>query len=111
MAIMNRRCIKHDIRFHGFPDIFPVGIPLGNNQVLIIIKFGIISMPLTHELPEKLVHGKNIHFVKDVAEIEDAVAVLIKDQDYRMKLMREARAYHYRHVSPEKVIERVVGME
>lgn len=71
----------------------------------------IISMPLTHELPEKLVHGKNIHFVKDVAEIEEAVNVLIKDRDYRSKLMKEARAYHYRHVSPEKVIERVVGSE
>lgn len=71
----------------------------------------IVSMPLTHELPEKLVHGENIHFVRNTDEIKDAVAAIIADPLYRAKLMKGARDYHYRHVSPEKVIERVVGIE
>jgi glycosyltransferase involved in cell wall biosynthesis len=68
----------------------------------------IVSMPLTHELPEKLVHGENIHFVQDTSEIKEAVEKLISDKAYRQRLITGARSYYNKYVSPERVIERLV---
>ncbi len=68
----------------------------------------IVSTPLTHELPEKLVHGVNIHFIRNTNEIEEAVEMLIVDNAYRERLSAGARSYYNKYVSPERVIEMLI---
>jgi glycosyltransferase involved in cell wall biosynthesis len=69
----------------------------------------IISTPLSNRLPEELIHGKNIHIVSNKEEIREAVDLLLKNGGYRKSLEQGARAYYEKHVSPEKVIEHIVG--
>ncbi|MGA2506071.1 MAG: glycosyltransferase [Chitinispirillaceae bacterium] len=68
----------------------------------------IISTPLSNRLPEKLIHGKNIHIVSNKDEIQEAVDLLLKNDGYRKSLEQGAKAYYEKHVSPEKVIEHIV---
>ena len=69
----------------------------------------IISLPLTRELPEPLVHGENVHFVSgDQAELGDALAKLRGDHAYRRKLERNARAYYDQYLRPPIVFRRVL---
>ena len=69
----------------------------------------IISTPLSNTLPEGLVHGENIHIVKDSEELKDAIALLSADMNYRDKLEAGAREYYLRLGSPRSVIERLTG--
>lgn len=69
----------------------------------------IISLPLTGELPEPLLHGEHMHFVSgDPAETRDALARLRLDHAYRAKLERNARDYYERLLSPGVMVERVL---
>src|SRR5690606_23298566 len=67
----------------------------------------IISTPLSNNLPEDLVHGENIHIVKDSEELKDAITLLAADKNYRNKLEAGAREYYMRHGSPRSVIEQL----
>ena len=67
----------------------------------------IISTPLKREMPEELVHGKNIHFVASIDEIYDAVVKINSDDVYRRKLEQGARAYYEEWLSPQAVIKRL----
>lgn len=69
----------------------------------------IISTPLTRAMPgEGLIHGVNVHFVKNADDILDAVTKINSDTDYRKRLEVGARAYYEELLSPQKVIERLV---
>lgn len=70
----------------------------------------IISTPLSRALPgEGLVHGKNVHFVSTIDEIEGAVRRIVEDEEYRKRLERGAREYYEEYIAPEKVIGRLVA--
>ena len=70
----------------------------------------IISTPLTRAMPGSgLVHGVNVHFVKNADEIFDAVKKINTDVDYRKKLEHGARAYYEEFMSPQKAIKRIVA--
>lgn len=67
----------------------------------------IISLPLSNDLPAPLIHGENIHFIKNDSEeaIKEAILLLIKDENYRYKLERGARSYWENYGTPCKSIE------
>jgi hypothetical protein len=68
-----------------------------------------ISLPLTGELPEPLVHGEHMHFVSgEPEETRDALAKLRTDHAYRRKLEQNARNYYERLLSPPAMVGRVL---
>jgi len=68
----------------------------------------IISTPLSNNLPEDLVHGKNIHFISNIDEMKIAIKFLLDNSSYRMILEQGAKEYYSKFVSPQKVIENVL---
>jgi glycosyltransferase involved in cell wall biosynthesis len=68
----------------------------------------IISTPLSNRLPENLVHGKNIHFISSIDELESAIHLLLNDHDYRKKLEIGAKAYYDEFVDPLRVIHMIL---
>lgn len=69
----------------------------------------IISSALSNELPENMVHGKNIHFISDVDELEESISFLLSDNSYRKKLETGAKKYYLKYACPKAVIENLVG--
>lgn len=69
----------------------------------------IISTPLSNNLPENMVHGKNIHFISNKNELEDAILFLVSDNSYRKKLETGAKNYYLEYGCPQKVIENLTG--
>jgi len=69
----------------------------------------IISTPLSNELPEKLVHGENVHIVSNIEEMEFAINLLLKDNDYRKLLENGAKTYYLKYVDPKSVIENILN--
>ena len=68
----------------------------------------IISMPLSNELPEKLIHGINIHFINDISEIDKAIDVLLNNNNYRLQLASGSKMYYNKFCSPKSVIENIL---
>lgn len=68
----------------------------------------IISTPLSNNLPENLVHGKNIYFVSNMSELKIAINFLLDNSSYRMILEQGAKEYYSKFVSPQKVIESIL---
>lgn len=71
----------------------------------------IISSPLSNVLPEKMVHGKNIHFIKTLSELKDAVSLLVSNNEYRQKLEIGAKTYYDKYASPKAVIENLTNIK
>lgn len=70
----------------------------------------IISMPLSREMPgEGLIHGENIHFIASTEELEEAVAFIKTNVNYRKHLEQGARHYYEEYIAPEKVIKRLLN--
>lgn len=67
----------------------------------------IISTPFQNKMPEDLVHGENIHFVKNEQELDAAVDKIISDKDYREKLEKGAKQYYLKYVTPVSVITQI----
>ncbi|MEL7587633.1 MAG: hypothetical protein AAGU19_13040 [Prolixibacteraceae bacterium] len=65
----------------------------------------IISSTLVNELPEPLVHGVHIHYVRNREELEAAINLLLTDRSYRAKLEEGAAAYYLRYIEPRSVIQ------
>lgn len=65
----------------------------------------IISTPLSNELPEKLIHGKNIHFVTNDIELSEAIRLLTTNDDYRHHLENGAKIYYAKYIEPQSVIK------
>ena len=68
----------------------------------------IVSTPLSNQLPEDLVHGKNVHIVSDMNELKGAIELLLRDESYRKRLEDGARAYFAKYVIPARVIENIL---
>lgn len=69
----------------------------------------IVSMPLSRELPAPLVHGEHVHYVDGSPEaLREAIALIVKNRDYRRRLERGARGYYLNHLAPQRVIERLL---
>ena len=69
----------------------------------------IISTPLSNELPEKLIHGKNIHIVTNDIELSEAIHLLTTNGAYRKHLENGARIYYSNYVEPQSVIKLILG--
>jgi len=69
----------------------------------------IISTPLFNELPEQLEHKKNIYLINNEEDINSAIHILLKDEQLRQNLRKNARIYYKRFVAPKKVIEHIVN--
>ena len=66
----------------------------------------IISTPLYNDLPEPLIHGENIHFVKDDKySISKAIDLICSNKLYREKLSQGAIEYYKRNATPLKSLE------
>ena len=70
-----------------------------------------ISMPIENDLPEKLVHGINVHFVNNIDEISEAVSVLLGDVEYVNNLSEGAEKYYNKYVSPASVLNYIINKE
>ena len=68
----------------------------------------IISTPLSNELPEKLVHGKNIHIVTNDSELVEAIQLLTTNDNYRKQLENGAKIYYSKYVEPQCVIKSIL---
>lgn len=68
----------------------------------------IISTPLSNELPVPLQHGKELYIVNNKQELDDAIALLLKDKQLRINLRKNARAYYDRYASPVQVISQII---
>jgi glycosyltransferase involved in cell wall biosynthesis len=69
----------------------------------------IISTHLVNELPVPLEHGKHIYYVNGEQDIEEAVSLLLKDNDLKNRLEKNAKSYYENYASPSKVIERIIN--
>lgn len=68
----------------------------------------IISLPLSRELPEPLVHGQHIHIVDGSREsLREAILRLVEDRVYRARLEHAARRYYLDHLTAAGVIRRL----
>lgn len=68
----------------------------------------IISTPFFNDLPENLIHGKDIHFVNNDSELEEAINLLLVDQEYKKQLEDGAKLYYDKYVSPKSVIQHIL---
>ena len=69
----------------------------------------IISTPLINELPAPLEHKKNIFLIDKKEDIHSAIHFLLKDEELRQSLKKNARIYYEQFAAPQKVIERIVN--
>lgn len=65
----------------------------------------IISTPLSNEMPEELIHGKNIHIVTNDSELVEAIHLLTTNDEYRKRLENGAEMYYSKYVEPQNVIK------
>ena len=68
----------------------------------------IISTKLFNELPEPLIHGKNIHFVSDFEELNGAIKLILSDSSYKNLLETGAKTYYSKYGQPEKVLDYIL---
>jgi glycosyltransferase involved in cell wall biosynthesis len=69
----------------------------------------IVSMPLQNDLPQSFEHGKNIHFVNNQEQLNEAVAKILSNNEYRKKLEIGAANYFEKYVSPSACIETILN--
>ncbi len=68
----------------------------------------IISTPLRRDLPSPLIHGEHIHYVDgSVAEIQQAVRLLLQNVAYRRHLEQNARRYYDTYLCPVAVVQQI----
>jgi len=67
----------------------------------------IISTPLSNELPEKLIHGKDIHIAANDAELVEAIQLLATNDEYRKHLENGAKTYYSKYAEPQRVIKSI----
>jgi hypothetical protein len=69
----------------------------------------IITLPIDRVLPSPLEHGVHVHVIDgSPASLDDALARLRADDDYRGALERNARAWYEDYLAPECVADRVL---
>lgn len=65
----------------------------------------IITTPISNQLPETLVHGRQVHIVEDKHDISTAIKLMLEDEQYQSKLEKEASIYFEQYATPKAVIE------
>ena len=68
----------------------------------------IISTPLSNQLPEDLIHGKQIHIVSNIEELKSAITLLLIDDNYRESLEKGADLYYSNYANPKSVIKSIL---
>jgi hypothetical protein len=68
----------------------------------------IISTAISNDLPERLVHGKNLHIISTTTDLNSALEKILNDSDYRLMLEYNAKEYYNKHVNPSQVIKSIV---
>jgi len=68
----------------------------------------IISTPLSNQLPEDLVHGKNIHIVTNIEELKSAINLILTNDQYRKSLENGAYQYYMSYANPQSVIQNIL---
>ncbi len=69
----------------------------------------ILSMPWKTELPVSPIHGKEIHMIEDVKEIDDFLNFILKNQTYHKMISEGGKAYFNKYCSPTKQAEMVLS--
>ena len=70
----------------------------------------ILSAPFVNDLPPGIEHGKNIHIIEQLDELEDAVKLLLRDHTYRRRLEVSARAYFEEFLEPAHLMRRILAL-
>ena len=68
----------------------------------------IVSTPISNQLPEDLLHGKNIHITSNMDELKSALDLLLKNDNYRKMLEDGAKNYYSKYVCPKMVIQNIL---
>ena len=75
----------------------------------LVLGKAIISTPISRDLPAPLVHGEHVHYVDGSAgEIRHAVNLILNEREYRQHLEQNAYKYYLNHLTPKRVIERLL---
>lgn len=69
----------------------------------------IISSSFQNEMPGDLKHGKNIHFVENEQELNEAVKKITTDNAYRETLEKGAAAYYREYIEPSVIVSKLIG--
>jgi hypothetical protein len=70
----------------------------------------IITLPLSREMPARVVHGEHAHIIDGSREaIQDAVRRITGDDEYRTQLEQGARSYFLEHLTPTRVLDRLMS--
>jgi hypothetical protein len=69
----------------------------------------IVSTEIDNVLPQPLVHGVHVHFVKDPSEIPGAIRKITTDDSYRRRLEKGARSYWDDFLTPTNAIRRLTS--
>ena len=64
----------------------------------------IISTPFQNSLSIDLVHGENIHYVKNKQELDAGLNKILHDDNYRKKLEKGAATYYLKNCAPHTII-------
>ena len=68
----------------------------------------IISTPLLNELPAPLEHKKHLYIIHSPEEMDQAVRLLVTDDELRHRLEQNARAYYEQYVAPEVTMKHLL---
>jgi hypothetical protein len=69
-----------------------------------------VSVAIENDLPEKLEHGKNIHFIQNEEEMRDAINKIRSDDAYRKKLEQGALKFYNTYLAPEPIVKRLLNI-
>lgn len=67
-----------------------------------------ISLPIINELPHPLTHGLNVHFIKNLSDIPDAVSHIKEDSIYRRTIENGAKEYYDKYLKPCNAISNLM---
>jgi hypothetical protein len=70
----------------------------------------IVSTEIDNVLPEALIHGVHVHFVKDTGEIPAAIRKITTDDSYRRSLEMGASSYWDDYLTPKNVVRRLTSL-
>lgn len=71
----------------------------------------IVTLPLDRALPAPLEHGTHVHVVDGSAEsLDDALALLRSDDQYRRSLETNARSWFDEHLAPDRLAARLLSL-
>lgn len=70
----------------------------------------VISLPWQIEMPEYPLHGKEIHMIENIEEVEGSLRFLIKNNDYRNRMAKGGKEFFIRNCDPVIQARRILNM-